>query len=96
MKYFSVMRYTGDNIPSGEEQIIGNQGITVEESTEQVDFSGLQTNTVLSIREIGLISQQSGWFLKKRNGTATITFLRLPPFITATVSEAFRKNMRRC
>ena len=68
MKYFSVMRYTGDNIPSGEEQIIGNQGITVEESTEQVDFSGLRTNTVLSIRgnqpeksAIRLVFEEEEW-----------------------------------
>lgn len=68
IKYFSVLRYTGDNTPSGEEKITGNDGFTVEESTKQVDFSGLRTKAVVSVREaqseksaVRLIFEEAEW-----------------------------------
>lgn len=62
------MRYTGDNSPSGEERMTGNDGFTVEESTKEVAFSGLRTKAVFSVREnqpeksaIRLIFEEEEW-----------------------------------
>ncbi len=62
------MRYTGDNTPSGEERLTGNDGFTVEERSKEVAFSGLRTKAVVSVREtqpeksaIRLIFEEEGW-----------------------------------
>ncbi|MGN1442407.1 MAG: glycoside hydrolase family 47 protein [Acutalibacteraceae bacterium] len=51
MKYYSVMRYTEDPVPSGEIHISDNGEITVEEDTKDVAFSGLRTKAVLTVRK---------------------------------------------
>lgn len=68
MKIFTVMRFTGNNTPSGEERIIGNDDFTVEESTKEAELSGLRTKAVLTVRKtqpeksaIRLIFEEAGW-----------------------------------
>ncbi|MGN1348568.1 MAG: hypothetical protein ACI4VI_06450, partial [Acutalibacteraceae bacterium] len=51
MKYYSVMSYTGDNTPSAEVLITDKSDITAEEKTNEVEYSGLRTKTVFTVRK---------------------------------------------
>ncbi|MGN1194102.1 MAG: hypothetical protein ACI4SB_01315 [Acutalibacteraceae bacterium] len=68
MKHYSVMSYTGDNTPSAETHITDKNDISVEENTKEVEYSGLRTKAVLTVKKnqteksaIRLTFEESEW-----------------------------------
>ncbi|MGN1202054.1 MAG: hypothetical protein ACI4RF_02070, partial [Eubacterium sp.] len=68
MEYFSVARYTDKNTPSGESYITENDDIFVKEYTQEIEFSGLQTKAVLTVKKnhseksaLRLVIEETQW-----------------------------------
>lgn len=68
MRYFSVARYTGDNIPSGESRITENTNVIVKEHTQKTECSGQRTKAVLTVKEnqpqksaLRLVIEEADW-----------------------------------
>lgn len=67
MKYFSLRHYSDGNIPSGEPQNIKSEEIAVDESTAEIDFGGIKTKAVLSVKKniknsaLNLVFEENNW-----------------------------------